>query len=385
LRAEDLDLLNLLTSDFTDDAEKFTGALDPVSTERAWVYVGQEVRDWQNGHVLLLGLRSLFQPIGPAGGRFRDQPGAPNRLVVPALRFARAHHGVTSWAHFTNLPGIESPIAAALGLLDAIDLSTINNPTGLPPSIHRDPWTKSGFAEDEFAPMPAMDMYYQFLNAGLRIPLGAGSDKMGDNTPVGNNRFYARIDGSPSYEAWLEALKAGRGFTTNHPLLWFRVGGYQTGDVISFDSTMRVTARVTAQSLLPFENLEIVVNGKAVMTASTPVDRAEPDANGVYTYEAEVPIELTESSWVAARAAPRLDDRSRPILPGFLHVFAHTNPVWFLKNGQPVRKAEARSYLTKWVDGAIRWYETGATFTTAAERAEAVDNARRARRFYAED
>src|SRR5690606_20973988 len=114
LRAEDLDLLNLLTSDFTDDAEKFTGALDPVSTDRAWVYVGQEVRDWQNGHVLLLRLRSLFEPIGLAGGRFRDQPGSPNRLLVPALRFARAQDAVTSWAHFTNLPGIESPIAAAL-------------------------------------------------------------------------------------------------------------------------------------------------------------------------------------------------------------------------------------------------------------------------------
>lgn len=385
LRAEDLNVLNLLTSDFTDDAEKFTGALDPVSTDHAWVYVGQEVRDWQSGHVILMNLRSLFQPIGPAGGRFRNQGTTPNRILAPALRFARTQDAVTSWAHFTNLPGIESPIDAALGLLDAIDLSTINNPTGLPPSIHRDPWEKSGFPETEFAPMRGMELYYQFLNSGLRIPLGAGSDKMGDETPVGNNRFYGRIDGSPSYQAWLDALKAGRGFTTNHPLLFFTVDTHQTGDVVSFTDSKRVRARVTARSLLPFANLEIIVNGNPVVTETTLPEDAKADANGVYTFQAEAEIELSESSWIAARAAPRLDDTSRGILPAWLHVFAHSNPIWFLKDDRPVRIDASRRYLTQYVDGAIHWYSNGADFATEAERTEALTNARKARQFYAED
>ena len=43
MRAEDLNVLNLLVSDFTNDREKFTGKLDPVSTHGHEVFVGQEL------------------------------------------------------------------------------------------------------------------------------------------------------------------------------------------------------------------------------------------------------------------------------------------------------------------------------------------------------
>jgi hypothetical protein len=36
--------------------QKPTGKLNPVSTRDHFVYVGQEIRDWQLGHVCLLGL-----------------------------------------------------------------------------------------------------------------------------------------------------------------------------------------------------------------------------------------------------------------------------------------------------------------------------------------
>src|SRR5687768_9903362 len=53
MRVEDLEVLNLLTSDFTNDAAKFTGRLDAASADGHWVYVGQEFRDWQQGHLNL--------------------------------------------------------------------------------------------------------------------------------------------------------------------------------------------------------------------------------------------------------------------------------------------------------------------------------------------
>ena len=40
--------------------------------------------------------------------------------------------------------------------------------------------------------MRAMDLYYQYLNAGFHLPIGAGTDKMGEGIPVGSNRLYAR-------------------------------------------------------------------------------------------------------------------------------------------------------------------------------------------------
>ena len=60
MRAEDLHVVNLLTSDFTNDKKKFTGQLDEISTKSHLIYVGQEIRDWQMGHISILKLKELI-------------------------------------------------------------------------------------------------------------------------------------------------------------------------------------------------------------------------------------------------------------------------------------------------------------------------------------
>jgi hypothetical protein len=377
MRAEDLGVLNLLKSDFTNGEETFTGKLAVESTPGAWIYVGQEVRDWQNGHVILMGIGKLFEPVGPGGGFFRNRNN-PTRSMAPALVHARQEKAVSSWAHFENLPGIESAVDIGVGLVDALDLITNNNPMALP--SHLAPWSESGFSQAEFTMMRGTDLYYQFLNSGIRLPLGAGSDKMGEDVPVGNCRFYARLEGPPSYESWLAALKAGRGFITNHPILFFDVDGHQTGEVVVFKGSVKATARVKVQSLLPFINLDIVVNGVEVFSRSTFPWEQKP-VNGVYTYTAEVPVEFNRSSWIAARATPHPDlgDQS---LPRGLPVFAHSNAIHFLRDGNPVRVEASRKYLTRFVDGAAHWFANGAKYGTDAEKTEALQLAARARRFY---
>ena len=378
MRAEDMPVLNLLTSDFTHDAEKFTGELDPVSTDGSWVYVGQEFRDWQQGHVILMRLRKLVEPMGPAGGSFMGQT-HPHRLLVPVLREARRQGAVTSWAHFTNLPGIESPIDIALGLVDAVDLITYNDPTGLP--SHWAPWKESGFSQAEFTVMRGLDLYYQYLNAGFRLPLAAGSDKMGDDIPVGCNRFYGRLEKGSGYDGWLAALAAGRGFITNHPMLFLDADGRRPGEVVSFEGRRTVALRAEARSILPFVNLEIVVNGAEVATKTTYPWQAKAEG-GVYAAVVEASVELEESGWIAARVNVDPDIRSTP-LPRGLGVFAHTNPVYFEKDGRPVDSAASRRYLVKYVDGATHWFERRARFATDAEKEEALAVAREARRILA--
>ena len=378
MRAEDMPVLNLLTSDFTHDAEKFTGHLDPVSTNESSVYVGQELRDWQHGHVIFMDLRRLVEPLGPAGGDFMGES-HPHRLLVPALREARRQNAVTSWAHFENLPGIESAIDISLGLIDAVDLITYNDPTGLP--AHWAPWKESGFSQAEFTVMRGLDLYYQYLNAGFRLPIGAGSDKMGDDIPVGCNRFYGRLAGGSGYAGWVAALKAGRGFITNQPLLFLTVDGHEPGDVIPFTGRRRVTARAEAQSLLPFVNLEIVVNGTEVATRTTYPWQARAEG-GIYRARAEVTLELGESSWIAARVGNDPDIRPMP-LPRNLGVFAHTNPVYFDRDGRGVSIEASRLYLMKYVDGATHWFEKRARFATESERTEALAAAAEARRVLA--
>ena len=247
--AEDLNVLNLLVSDFTNDREKFTGKLDPVSTPGHAVFVGQESRDWQHGHVILLGINRIVEPFEPFGGTFQGR-NEPNLVMARILREARGQGGVTTWAHFCNLPGAESPIDIALGLVDAVDLITYDDPTQLP--SHWGPWKNSGMSQAEFTVMRSMDLYYLYLNSGFQLPIAAGTDKMGDDIPVGSNRLYARPVGEPNYAGWLAGLKAGNGFVTNGPMLTFDVDGHTSGDVVPFTGRRKVRARATARSILAF-------------------------------------------------------------------------------------------------------------------------------------
>jgi hypothetical protein len=73
MKAEDLNVLSLLVTDITHDLEKFTGKLDPVSTQGHSVYVGQEFRDWQQGHLTLMRIKQIIQPFEPFGGTLQGR------------------------------------------------------------------------------------------------------------------------------------------------------------------------------------------------------------------------------------------------------------------------------------------------------------------------
>lgn len=96
-------------------------------------------------------------------------------------------------------------------------------------------------------------IYYQILNAGLRVPPSAGSASGVLPNPVGYNRVYVKLDGPLDWDRWWEALRAGRSFVTNGPLL--RVDDLLRGRVDSRD---------------PVKAVELVVNGQVERTATGP-------------------------------------------------------------------------------------------------------------------
>jgi hypothetical protein len=234
----------------------------------------------------------------------------------------------------------------------------------------------------EFTVMRSLDLYYQYLNAGFRLPIAAGTDKMGDNIPVGSNRLYARPVGESNYQGWLAGLKAGNGFITNGPILTFEADGQSSGAVVRFSGKRRVRARATARSILPFGNLELVVNGEAVGSKSLQ-DRRRPGPDGLYRLEIEDAFDLVRSSWLAARVADSPGSRGG-ILPRGLTVFAHSNPIYFSKDGARVREPASIRYLQTYLKGTLHWLKTGARFGTDTEKAEALRLADQARRIYSE-
>ena len=382
MRAEDLNTLTLLC---VSDAQSpilttdyFTGKLDENSTPGCEIYVGQEVLEWQMGHLTLLGLTSLISDYPHAGGGLEYWKNDPHWDLMRAMRATRRQGGTVFWSHVASLPGAECPVGVALGLVDGIELITWNDPTEFP--NHWGPWENSGMSQAEFPVMRAMDLYYQYLNAGFRLPIAAGTDKLDEAIPLGSNRTYARVSGPAGYTAWLEAVKTGKGFVTNSPILEFEVEGHKSGDVVEFSGTKHVKARVTARSILPFNTLDIVMNGRTVGHRTIPPPQGRP-IGGVYKMTVEATVDLSHSAWLAARVIDH-PDLKRRALPRELTVFAHTNPVYFLQDGTKVREEASVVYLRKYVQGLLHWLDTAPRFALDEDRRAAHEAAEEALAIY---
>lgn len=382
MRAEDLNTLTLLC---VSDAQPpilttdyFTGKLDENSTPGCEICVGQEVLEWQMGHLTLLGLSSLISGYPHAGGGLEYWKNDPHWDLMRAMQATRRQGGTVFWSHVASLPGAECPVGVALGFVDGIELITWNDPTEFP--NHWGPWENSGMSQAEFPVMRAMDLYYQYLNAGFRLPIAAGTDKLDEAIPLGSNRTYARVDGPAGYAAWVEAVKAGKGFVTNSPILEFEVEGHKSGDVVVFSGTKHVKARVTARSILPFNTLDIVMNGRTVGHRTIPPPQGRP-AGGVYKMTVEATVDLSHSAWLAARVIDH-PDLKRRVLPRELTVFAHTNPVYFLQDGQKVREEASVVYLRKYVQGLLHWLDTDPRFALDEDRRAAREAAEEALAIY---
>ena len=61
--AEDLNVANILTSDFTRDQAEFEGRLNAYSSGKSLIYVNQEFRSDHFGHMCLLNLKQLIEPV----------------------------------------------------------------------------------------------------------------------------------------------------------------------------------------------------------------------------------------------------------------------------------------------------------------------------------
>jgi hypothetical protein len=171
--------------------------------------------------------------------------------------------------------------------------------------------------------------WYQLLAAGLRVPLVGGSGKDSNDVLMGRVRTYARLgEGEEfSYVNWIEAVRAGRTFVTNGLLLRLSVGGQGPGSVLKVAAEQRVPLRAEAASAVPFERLELLVNGEVVASAAPAADGLSASVDAEWVAD--------RSAWVAARCsgATQLSDGQR--------VFAQSSPAYVETEGRPFQPAAA--------------------------------------------
>ncbi len=371
MKAEDVNVTNLLISDFTLDHEHFRGDIEPESDPKHLLFYGQEYREDRLGHVDLLNLTDHL--IEPSGEQRKHQ----YPLNMDAMDEAHAQHGHVSLAHFAAWPGLEGPLDVVLQKVDAVELlCTI------------DPFYEPIFASDvvpEVRLNSGLKLWYRLLNCGFKIPITAGTDKMGNFVTVGANRTYALVEDEFNYENWVDALNEGKTFVSNSPFLSFKVDGTDPGGKLDGapDKSYRVTAEVWSQ--MPIDRLEIVANGELVAEVS--IQQGE-------SYKSlEVDYIPEESVWIAARAyqlaqrerrdglslAQRRNENGGPTelnkYYGTLRpevTFSHTSPVYIEIPGKPVRPHEDAHYFEHYLQNAINWLDKEGSFPDEAAKHEVL-------------
>lgn len=380
--AEDLNVANILTSDFTTDQHLFEGRLNRHSRGNRLIYVNQEFRNHELGHLCLLNLKKLIEPVKSVQEHHHP-------LHLRVCDETHRQGGYVSWAHFPSWPGVESPVDVALDKLDGLEILSVLDPRELPIFMKH--------IVPEWEANDGLRLWYRYLNCGYRLAATAGTDKMTTFVTVGANRVYARLDGEFTYENWIAALRAGRTFITNSPILHFTVNGREPGAEIRVDAGGSATMEVEAssESQLPYERLEIVSNGVVVADASPSGHR--------HTARIRIEHPVNGSCWLAARVREELDPyRAKGIDFKTVHsargtllsdyygtrrpetVFAHASPVYVLVDGRPIRNWDDARYYVRYVDSSIRWLEKEAKFARPADKKASIDAFLRARAVWEE-
>ncbi len=253
------------------------------------------------GHICLLNIKKLIQPIatGPGSGGPPDAPDYP--LNFDAIHQARRQGGISTEAH--NLGPFhrsDVPVNAVLGLADCFD---------------------------QLEPQH----YYRFLDAGLQIPLGNGSDHPA--RLAGYCRMYVKVDGPFTYENWIDGIRQRRTFTTSGPLIFLTVNGHDIGSILDIEKGTELTVRARVLSRHPIGHFQVVTTAGRVIKEIHTREK---------TAELEITVKPQKSTWFTARCS---QDGDYYVLNGLNR--AHTSAIYVHVDGKPALEKPALKY---WID-----------------------------------
>jgi Tol biopolymer transport system component len=191
-------------------------------------------------------------------------------------------------------------------------------------------------------------VWYKLLNLGFRLPAGAGTDATTNYAApirgqVGMDRLYAWVPKWPlNVEVWFDALKKGRTFATNGPLIELTLAGQRVGEELKFEGAQAaVPYTAKLRSIVPVDHFEVVCNGRVAQTLKLAGVRDSADLTGT--------LPLNESGWCVLRASS--DKAEYPVLDNY--VYATTSPVYVTIGGKAPRAPEDAKYFAAWIERTI--------------------------------
>ena len=331
-RAENLDVVyNLIVNkeERVPDIGYFRPDPDPASGDNVLIMHAQEYHTSFWGHLGLLHLSDhLLTPDFAAYRNTALSSPYPHNGVIADL--AHAQGALVGYVHPFDWdidPAKEKslshqlPADVANGKVDYIEVV--------------------GFADHK----ATANVWYRLLNLGYRLAAGAGTDAMANYAslrgPVGMNRVFLDTGGETTPAALRAALKAGRSFASNGPLLGLELDGKRPGDTVSRAAPAKFGYRIALRSPVAVDHLELVHNGKVVKSFPLKGERRALDAQG--------DLQLDAGGWLLLRA---WNDGADPEVLD-IYPYATTSPIYLeLPGGVPTAREDA-AYFASWMQRVL--------------------------------
>lgn len=251
-----------------------------------------------NSHPILgtVSLLDCHRPVFPF--QFGGDDATDDWSILSWCEQCHRKRGLTVWANsHADWPGGEALAALILGEIDAIEYPT--SPSKKPFF----PW------------------YYALLNAGLRPTLVAGSGKQSNAQLLGQPRTYIQLKADDGTHAhWVDAVRSGRTFVTNGPMLQFDIAGQGPGSRLGPKLGTTLPLRASAASFRPFERLELIANGEVVQSVD-----ARPEGHATRA-ELGVDWKAESACWLAVRATGTGSELGNMAM-------AHSSPIELVPEG----------------------------------------------------
>lgn len=337
--AEDLAIVNLLALAVRENVEH------PWALPNMVAFSGQEPALKSPEHQVIVNTRNSHPTLGTLGLL------ASHRAVFP-LRFGE----VDDSDHWSLLDWCEQ-CHRKKGLVVWSDLHQSRLRSEALADVilgEIDAWEITHFPSTEPS---VLGEWYQLLNAGLRIPLAGGSGKDSNAIALGNVRTYAFLGPNQewTYLDWIEAIRDGRTFVSNGPMLTCSVDSQIAGSVLTVHEGQSVHIQTEMKSIPPVDCLEILVNGEVVEVKEVSGNRQ----TGIL----EIDWEVESSCWIAARCwceEQLADDQC---------IYAHTSPIYLEVEGAPRPRDEyAIGQLKEHLEAMMQWAKKEARCETDKER-----------------
>lgn len=357
-QAEDLDAIyNVIVNkeERVPDIGYFRGTPDPAGSAETLIMHSQEFHTSYWGHLGLLHLSDhMLTPDFSAYQHTALASPYPFNGVVADL--AHAQGALVGYVHPFDWV-IDPPKEKSLS--NELPADVINGKVDYIEIV--------GFADHK----STAEIWYRLLNLGFRLPAGAGTDAMANYAslrgPVGMNRVFLDTGGELSPAALRKALKEGRTFASNGPLLGLEVEGKHPGDTVGRKTAGKLRFRIALRSPVAVDHLELVQNGRVVKAFALKGDRRNFDTAGE--------LQVDTGGWLVLRA---WNDGSDPQVLD-LYPYATTSPIYLDLPGGPSSVPSDADYFAAWLDRVVADAGSRADYRNDRERNATLDYLRNAR------